>query len=57
VNKWAWHIISTHYFPHLHALASKALAEYLKIILKPATERVNFIKTQDFLIKVLSKMN
>jgi len=57
VNKWAWHIISTHYFLHLHALASKALAEYLKIILKPATERVNFIKTQDFLIKVLSKMN
>jgi len=44
----ALHIISTPCVLHRHALASKALPEYLKIVLKHVTERVNF--TRDGLV-------
>jgi len=38
---------------HRHALASEALPEYLKIVLKHVTERVNFIKARALVFKVL----
>ena len=41
-TKRAPDIVSTHYILHRHALASKTLAEYLKIVLKKAAECVNF---------------
>jgi len=38
-----------------NSLASKALLEYLKIVLKHATERVNFIRARARLFSVLYK--
>ena len=55
VNKRALHIISTPCVLHRHALASKGLSEYLKILLKHATERVNFIRARARPSKVLHK--
>ena len=46
LNSRAPHIISTPCVVHRHALASEALQEYLKIILKHVTEHVNFIRIQ-----------
>jgi len=42
VNKRAPHVISTPCVLHWHALASQTLPEYLKIVLKHVTKRVNF---------------
>jgi len=55
VNKRALQIISTPCVLHRHALASKALPEYLKITLKHVTEHVNFIRARARLFKVLNK--
>jgi len=57
VNKRALHIISTPCVLHLPALvtASKALPEFLKMVLKLITERVNFIRARARLFKVLYK--
>jgi len=55
VNKRALHIISTLCVLHRHALASKALPEILKMVLKHVTERVNFIRAWARLFKVLYK--
>jgi len=46
VNKRAPHIISIPCVLHRHALASKALPEFLKIVLKHVTESANFIRAQ-----------
>jgi len=53
VNKRALHNISTPCVLHRHALASEALPEYLKIVLKHVTERVDFIRARARLFKVL----
>jgi len=42
-------------FLHLHALASKVLPKYLKVVSKHVTERVNFIRVRARLFKVLDK--
>jgi len=55
VNERALHNISTPCVLHRHALASKALPEYLKIVLKRATERVDFIMVGARLFKMLYK--
>ena len=55
VNKRALHIISTPCVLHRHAQVSKVLPEYLKIVLKHVTERVNFIKAKACLYEVLCK--
>ena len=47
-KKRAPHIISTHCVLHRHALASKILPEYLKIVLKKVTKCVNFIRARAF---------
>ena len=51
VNKWALHIISGPCAFRRHALASKVLPEYLKIVLK----HVNFIRARSRVFKVLCK--
>jgi len=55
VSQRAPRIISTPRVLHRHALASKALAEHLKIILKHVSQRVNCIKARDRLFKGLYK--
>jgi len=51
-NKRALHIISTPSVLHGHAQASKALPEFLKVVLKHVTERLNFIRTRACFFKV-----
>jgi len=55
VNKRALNIISNPCVRHRHALACKALPEYLKIVLKHVTERVSFVRARARLSKVLYK--
>jgi len=55
VNKQALHIISTPCVLHRHALASKVLPKYLKIVLKQVSELVNFTRATACLFKVLHK--
>ena len=59
VNNRAPHITSAPCVLHQHALASKALPEYLKIISKDAIERANFIRARHGLVfsKWFIKMN
>jgi len=55
VNKRVLKIFSTPSVLHRHALASKALLEYLKTVLKHAIERVNVIRARACLFKLLFK--
>jgi len=55
VNKRAPHTISTPCVLHRSALASSALPEYLKTVLKHETESVNFITERACVFKVLFK--
>jgi len=55
VNKRALRIISSPCVLHQHAVASKALPEFLKIVLKHVIEREVFIRARARLFKVLYK--
>jgi len=55
VNKRALHNIYAPCVLHRHALKSKVLPEYLKIVLKHVTERVDFKRARARLFKVLYK--
>jgi len=56
-NNRALHIISTLYDLHRHALASKALPEYLKIVLKHVTEHATLSGHRLVFSKCFIKMN
>jgi len=55
VDKRALHNIYAPCVLHRHALESKALPEYLKLVLKHVTERVDFERARARLFKVLYK--
>ena len=55
VNKRALHIISTPCVFHRHVLASKAFPEYLKIVLKHVSERVNFTRARARVFSALQR--
>jgi len=55
VNKRALHNIYAPYVLHRNALESKVIPEYLKIVLKHVTERVDFKRAHSRLFKVLYK--
>jgi len=55
VNNRTRNIVSAPCVLHRHPLVNKDLLEYLKIVLKHAKERVNFIWARPCLFKVLCK--